>query len=347
MERRRYDLSRALRHLGDRMARTVCNKRVISQAVFERWSDRPVKGVRLYDHPFFGINKYVMNTKILQIWDDYSKMANNLALGDAPMVLEIGAGAGVLCALFFHDYKAKIHIVDLPEMISYSSVRLHALFPEATMILPHEFDKGSVGAADFVFSWPNQTDDVGNDAFDLCINIASMGEMRNEEIQTYFQFIQRVVRPGGAFYCSNRLSKRPTNMKIGDNEQRDFFSYPWNPNNEDILVEVNRLRYEQNKISSLTDFNASPPEKVPSSPFLEASSRTMPITTFLMSIKNGEPSVAEAADSQFVQTMGDFRFLILDKVATDRTREGIWAFRRTMNPTVPLVTSVFSNCVVG
>ena len=48
--------------------------------------------------------------------------------------------------------------------------------------------------------------------------------------------------------------------------------------------------------------------------------------TVLMSVKNGEPYVAEAVASVLAQTHGDFRFFILDNASTDSTRETIRAF---------------------
>lgn len=52
----------------------------------------------------------------------------------------------------------------------------------------------------------------------------------------------------------------------------------------------------------------------------------MPKVTVLMSVKNGEPWVAEAVGSVLAQSFTDFRFLILDNASTDSTRETIRSF---------------------
>lgn len=160
-------------------------------------------------------------------------------------MLEIGAGAGILTMLFHHDFGAKIVIVDLPEMISFSSACVHYVFPEAKMLLPNEVE-GSIdyNEYDFVFLWPNQTNYLSDDGFDLAINSGSMCEMKNSEIAFYFDVIQRVVKNGGLFYCSNRLSKNPHAMGVGDSETREFFKYSWNKENIDLAVDINRFKYE-------------------------------------------------------------------------------------------------------
>lgn len=51
-----------------------------------------------------------------------------------------------------------------------------------------------------------------------------------------------------------------------------------------------------------------------------------PKVTVLMSVKNGEPWVAEAVGSVLGQSLTDLRFLILDNASTDSTRETIRSF---------------------
>lgn len=59
-----------------------------------------------------------------------------------------------------------------------------------------------------------------------------------------------------------------------------------------------------------------------------------PALTVLMTVRNGEPYLAEAVASILNQTYGDFRFLILDNASTDQSREIIQAFR---DPRIDLV----------
>ena len=62
----------------------------------------------------------------------------------------------------------------------------------------------------------------------------------------------------------------------------------------------------------------------------------MPKVTVLMSVKNGEPWVAEAVGSVLAQSFTDFRFLILDNASTDSTRETIRAFGDPRIDLIPL-----------
>ena len=88
-----------------------------------------------------------------------------------------------------------------------------------------------------------------------------MGEMRKEEIDTYFKVIQDVVKNGGYFFCSNRLRKEPGQTPTTDTitpltaevpGTNHFFSYPWNKNNIDVLIDVHHYRLNWLKESPLT-----------------------------------------------------------------------------------------------
>lgn len=159
--------------------------------------------------------------------------------------LEIGAGAGILAMLLHHDLSSRITIVDLPEMISLSSACVNMLLPNARILLPNEVkDKINYNNYDFIFLLPNQANLIPENYFDLATNSNSMCEMKKEEIAFYFELIQKSLRNSALFYCSNRLRKNPSEMNVGDNETREFFYYPWNKQNIDLLIEVNRFKFE-------------------------------------------------------------------------------------------------------
>ena len=199
----------------------------------------------LKDHPIFGTDKCRHDINLFIQWHNYCQMWPHIKNHDISNILEIGAGAGILCLLLHNDLSSKITIVDLPEMITLSSACVNMLLPQANIIFPHEIDqKIDFDNYDFIFLLPSQTHLLPDNHFDLALNSNSMCEMKKEEIDFYFKLIQRSVRDGGFFYCSNRYRKNPSNMQVGDNETREFFKYPWEKQNTDLLIEINRFKYE-------------------------------------------------------------------------------------------------------
>jgi len=148
------------------------------------------------------------------------------------VILDIGAGGGHLAGLFYFRCNSKIFIVDLPEMIVLSSAFFLQFFPQAKIILPHE--SGDRKDADIVFLLPNQTDLIDDNQVDLGINTASFMEMEYEEVKRYFALLDRCLKVGGYFFCSNK-----------DKKITAFNEYPWDTykNYQDVYCENSRFTY--------------------------------------------------------------------------------------------------------
>lgn len=149
-------------------------------------------------------------------------------------------GAGLLGILFYHQLGVKYFIIDLPEMISFSSAITATFLPEAKILLPNEI-KDSFSTADFVFLLPSQVNMIPDNSISLSINVESFMEMKMSEIISYFELIQRVAKPNSLFFTTNRHEKVPG---LGDTEKRSFFEYPWNRANQDIFIRVSPLHQE-------------------------------------------------------------------------------------------------------
>jgi SAM-dependent methyltransferase len=152
--------------------------------------------------------------------------------------LEIGAGTGYLAALVRDAWRARITIIDLPEILPLGFLYLHKRFPEATFVLP-----GEPGPADITFLTTG--DGIAADSVDLAVNTASFGEMTSETIAGYFQILRRVVRPGGLFFTVNR------EQKVMDGQPIRFADYPWSDRDVDLAAgrsEMHHLLQPQNRM---------------------------------------------------------------------------------------------------
>jgi hypothetical protein len=130
--------------------------------------------------------------------------------------LEIGAGGGSLAALMRSTFGCNVTIVDLPEVLPMSFLRLHLDFPDVPFALPHEDH-----AATFRFLAPDQVDCIPDESIDLAVNTSSFQEMLPGEIAKYFALARRALTRDGLFFCSNREEK------ILDGRPVRFDEYPW------------------------------------------------------------------------------------------------------------------------
>ena len=207
----------------------------------------------LKEHPLFGVKKCTHSLNLFHQWHSYCLLYPHLKDIKQMKYLEIGAGSGILSMLFHHDLGAKVVIVDLPEMISYSSACIHKVLPKARLLLPHEInDELNRDQYDFIFLLPHQADQISDDYFDLALNCMSLCEMEARDIESYFGLIQRAVKHRGLFFCSNRIRKHPAGGRIYDvhppirpeaEGTNCFFGYPWRRENKDLLIDINCYRY--------------------------------------------------------------------------------------------------------
>lgn len=136
----------------------------------------------------------------------------------SPLIfLEIGGGIGALARILKNIFpEAKFMLFDLPEANAISTYYLQQNFPDAKLYLLEDMRRGvplNWQRHDFAILPGWCMSEVAPLSIDYVINTRSMMEMTLEAIAFYFTEIQRVLKPGGLFYCVNRYNK-----KIGDKE---------------------------------------------------------------------------------------------------------------------------------
>ena len=82
---------------------------------------------------------------------------------------------------------------------------------------------------------PEQTSIIPDKTVELAINIDSMQEMNKDNIDFYFSLMDRIIKPSGYFFASNRVEK----IMLG--EPIRFSEYPWRSHNRTIFYEINPL----------------------------------------------------------------------------------------------------------
>jgi putative sugar O-methyltransferase len=169
---------------------------------------------------------------------------------DKKIVLEIGAGNGNLMSIVKgHSPDCTIIDVDLPETISHAVIYIVSIFPSAKILMPNEVEslehEVDFYEYDFVFLTPIQAYLINDNLVDLCINIDSFQEMKQEQISEYFDLIQRVGKNNSYFLTSNRVEKIPCGPGSYEKETpvfpNRFSEYPWYSSNETIIYEICRM----------------------------------------------------------------------------------------------------------
>ena len=144
-----------------------------------------------------------------------------------PIVLEIGAGVGMLGVILRQLFAQSTYVVvDLPFTAMISSTFLSSLFPGHNFLFydGKEITREDLEKADFVFLPNYAIQLLPKDCCDLIWNLASMGEMTQGIVEGYFADIRRLIKPEGLFYNSNRYTK-----------STDFMNYPYLPGDKHLF----------------------------------------------------------------------------------------------------------------
>lgn len=121
-----------------------------------------------------------------------------------PTILELGAGYGRTAYFILTAQPAcRYFIVDIPPALFVAQRYLSAVFKDRKVFKFRPFRsfdevKEELRQADLAFLLPHQAEMLPYGLFDLCINISSLHEMKREQIQAYFQMIDRLT--SGYFY---------------------------------------------------------------------------------------------------------------------------------------------------
>lgn len=165
----------------------------------------------------------------------------------------IGDGQGFLGSLI-RRYRpgARLYHIDLPKALAFQ-MRTHerndprvrmSLLADRPVTAPAERpstglrtlspslsrdERSRKAQDDVVFVLPRAIEWI-TDSIDCAVNIASMGEMRDESIRHYFAFLRRRSTLVSRFYCVNRDQK-----VLPGGELTQFDRYPWQPEDEIFL----------------------------------------------------------------------------------------------------------------
>jgi hypothetical protein len=126
--------------------------------------------------------------------------------GLPPCVIEIGGGYGGLALHLSRILKrCRYVLVDLPETLIFSASYLVLQAPAKRLYLydpADPLDAEALAGFDFVLLPDYRLDALTGLKFDLAINVASMQEMRIDQIERYLDFIRTACH--GVFYSCNR-----------------------------------------------------------------------------------------------------------------------------------------------
>ena len=131
----------------------------------------------------------------------------------------IGDGAGFLGALFHRRYpNSHIYSIDLPQMLVFQA-QTQVSAGHGNLI--SHLQDSSDAPTGVTFVLPKDIESISEE-IDCAINIASMQEMNERSIDSYFRFLRSRSTPNSLFYCINREEK-----ELPGGEIVKFSDYPW------------------------------------------------------------------------------------------------------------------------
>lgn len=119
--------------------------------------------------------------------------------GDGASVFELGAGMGNLARLFLlRRFAGSYTAIDIPHTLVFSFMFLRLSFPELSYIFIRsqaDVEKCRAGKYDLVFCPTLFAEQIGRGGYDLFVNTASLGEMPNDTIRHWMNYVQHTAEP--------------------------------------------------------------------------------------------------------------------------------------------------------
>ena len=151
-------------------------------------------------------NNFIAYESVLN--EFYSREISSLVRNDRPVILEIGAGYGIL---FYYTSKAFKNFCyldfDLPEVLCCATYYLMKCFPDKKFLLYGEgkMDEEAIKENDFIFMPSYVIKEIPDNSIDICINMSSLSEMKAE---TCRMFLREICRTSYAFWYLNYENNR-------------------------------------------------------------------------------------------------------------------------------------------
>lgn len=172
---------------------------------------------------------FLRTCSILQRIFNYVRVDNPSA--SIENVIELGGGTGHQARTFLLQGAKKYTIVDLPETLIFSFAHLSLCFPEKKLLwVTNEDELKLIDDYDVVFIPAFFADKLAGREYDLFINTASMGEMRNETILYYMNWIQNVIKVKYLFTLNrflNTCDEGHKYFRVNENECSTSYDHKW------------------------------------------------------------------------------------------------------------------------
>lgn len=141
----------------------------------------------------------VLTPDFLRTVNISTEIEKNIQRGGPKLrIVEIGGGLGHLArTMRLMGVSCSHLIIDLPETLVFSYSFLRMNFPDMRFLLvsgSEQVPEIEAGRYDFAFVPVHCAESIVNANFDLFVNTASMGEMRNETIRHWMNYIQNRLR---------------------------------------------------------------------------------------------------------------------------------------------------------
>lgn len=165
-------------------------------------------------------------------------------------ILELGAGMGDLCRILklFHPDCCYV-IVDIPETLCFSYMFLKLNFPEANVLYvtdTSQLRSNKIESFDFVFVPTLFGEALADTRFDLFVNTASLGEMKNDVIRYWMNLIQNKLNIRRLFTVNrflNTIIPSKHNWRLDENECSVLYDGNWAILNWEVEPPFTRCPY--------------------------------------------------------------------------------------------------------
>jgi putative sugar O-methyltransferase len=165
-------------------------------------------------------------------------------------IVELGAGMGDLCRLLklFHRDCCYV-IVDIAETLCFSYMFLRLNFPEANVLYVTDVSQltgNGIEAFDFVFVPTMFSEALAGSDFDLFLNTASLGEMKNDVIRHWMNFIQTKLKVRYLFTVNrflNTIIPSQHGWRLDENECSVLYDGNWKILNWELEPPFTRCPY--------------------------------------------------------------------------------------------------------